>query len=184
MPSPRPHPQYALTPVAALLAWLWPGLGHISLGQRRRGFLIMFGMLFLFFTGLLVGGLDCVDRKHDPLWFMAQSGCGPLALAADWANQTLVQTLPAGWREAPLPGSNTLSLQQIEWQRDQELRRRFLDDDKTLLAALRRIGFGRVAEMGTLFVALAGLMNLVVILDVLYAHPRSAVDDAATGGAS
>ena len=144
----------------------------------------MFGMLFLFFTGLLVGGLDCVDRKHDPLWFMAQSGCGPLALAADWANQTLVQTLPPGWREAPLPDSTTLGLQQIEWQRDPELRRRFLDGDKTLLTALRRIGFGRVVEMGTLFVALAGLMNLVVILDVLYARPRSAVADAATGGAS
>ena len=64
------------------------------------------------------------------------------------------------------------------------MRRRFLAGDTTLLAALRRIGFGRVAEMGTLFVALAGLMNVVVILDVLYAHPRSALDDAATGGAS
>ena len=184
MPSPHPHRRYAITPFAALLAWVWPGLGHITRGQRRRGFLIMFGMLFLFFTGLLVGGLDCVDRKHDRLWFMAQSGCGPLTFVADWANQRLVQTLPAGWRETPAPASSSLRLQQIEWQRDEELRRRYLDGDQTLLTALRRVGFGRVAEMGTLFVALAGLMNLVVILDVLYVAPRSAVDDAATGEAT
>lgn len=33
-------------------------------------------------------------------------------------------------------------------------------------------GLGRVNEMGTLFIALAGLMNLVVILDALHFHPK------------
>ena len=141
------------TPSAAVLAWLWPGLGHISLGDRRRGGLIMFGVLFLLVTGLLVGGLDCVDRRHDKLWFLAQSLCGPVVFAADYANQSLVQ----------LPPQN--------WSGDQNLVRRYEQRDPELMESLQRVSLGRVNEMGTLFIALAGLMNLVVILDALYYRP-------------
>ena len=51
------------SPLAAFLAWLWPGLGHISLGEKKRGLYIMFGVLFLFVCGVLVGGIDAVDRQ-------------------------------------------------------------------------------------------------------------------------
>jgi hypothetical protein len=119
-----------LRPSAALLAFLWPGLGHISLGDRKRGLLIMFGVLFLFVSGLLIGGVDAVDLKRDRLWFLAQSVCGPITFAADFTNQNYIKKLPQA--------------QQL---------------DTTSL--------GRVNEMGTLFIALAGLMNLVVILDAL-----------------
>lgn len=154
---PSPMPKSVLSPGAAILAWLWPGLGHISLGERKRGFLIMFGVLFLVLSGLLVGGLDCVDRKHDRLWFLAQSLCGPIALVADLGNQALVQPR-----------------QEEDWHRNFDLRERYLAQDPELIESLRRVGLGRVNEMGTLFVALAGLMNLVVILDALYARPYAA----------
>lgn len=150
------QPPHVFSPSAAILAWLWPGLGHISLGQRKRGLLIMAGVLFLFFSGLLIGGLDCVDRKHDKLWFLAQSFCGPVAFVADLANQKWVQTVPD------------------EWDRGTEARRRFEQADPLLLKQLHRIGLGRVNEMGTLFIALAGLMNVVVILDALYFVPPAA----------
>jgi hypothetical protein len=143
----------AFSPVAAILAWLWPGLGHISLGERKRGLLIMFGVLFLFFGGLLIGGVDCVDRKNDRLWFLAQGICGPLAFGADFLNQALVQRPDEDWREGG------------------DLRRRYLEGDPELIDSLRRTGLGQVNEAGTLFVALAGLMNLVVILDALYSRP-------------
>lgn len=123
-------------PVAAVLAWLWPGLGHISLGERKRGGLIMFGVLFLFVSGALIGGLDVVDRKRDRLWFVAQALCGPVAFGADLINQRYIKQLP---------------------KEDQ----------------LRTTSLGHVNEMGTLFAALAGLMNLVVILDVLHHAPRN-----------
>ena len=125
------------SPLAAFLAWIWPGLGHFSLGERKRGVYIMIGVLFLFFSGLLVGGFDAVDRLSgsDRLWFYAQGLCGPIAFAADFVNQNYVKQLPAS---------------------DQ----------------LRTQGLGRVNEMGTLFIALAGLMNLIVILDALHFIPR------------
>jgi hypothetical protein len=82
-----------------------------------------------------VGGVDCVDRQNDRLWFLAQSLCGPIAFVADFLNQSYVQKLP----------------------------------DQERFAA---IALNKPNEMGTLFVALAGLMNLVVILDALFSPKR------------
>jgi len=127
--SPSAKSDSQFTPFAALLAWVWPGLGHISLGQRRRGMLVMFGVLFLFLGGVLIGGVDAVDRRNDPLWFVAQALCGPIAFGADLANQRLLS--------------------------DPKLR-------------LRRKSLSHINEFGTLYAALAGLMNLVVILDALH----------------
>lgn len=135
--------------LGAILAWLWPGLGHISLGEKKRGLYIMIGVLFLFTCGILVGGIDAVDRQSgsDRLWFYAQGLCGPIAFAADFVNQNYVKQLPAS---------------------DQ----------------LRTQGLGRVNEMGTLFVALAGLMNLIVILDALHFIPRRQVETGSETGAA
>ena len=140
------------TPFAAILAWLWPGLGHIHLGQRKRGRLVMFGVLFLFLSGVLIGGIDVVDRKEDRLWFWAQAVCGPIALAVDFTNQTFLKTRPPDGAE------------------------RSDERDSRAIAQLGHKGLGRVNEMGTLFCALAGLMNLVVILDALH-HPTGRVAD-------
>jgi len=123
-------------PTAAVLAWILPGLGHMSLGHRKRGGLIMFGILFLFIGGVLIGGIDCVDRKNDRLWFLAQSVCGPIAFCVDALNQGYIKHLPP------------------EEQ-------------------LQTVALNKPNEMGTLFCALAGLMNLVVILDALYFAPKS-----------
>jgi hypothetical protein len=143
-PSPAAGRKREFYPGAAALAWIWPGLGHISLGERRRGGLIMFGVLFLFLCGLLIGGVDVVDRQREWLWFLAQGLCGPIAFAADFVNQNYVQRAP-----------------------DPE----------------RLRGLARVHEMGTLFIALAGLMNLVVILDALhFAPPGGPADRRAEHG--
>jgi hypothetical protein len=140
--------QGQFTPSAAILAWVWPGLGHIHLGQRKRGFLVMFGVLFLFLGGILIGGLDVVDRRDDRLWFLAQVLCGPIAIVADYANQRLLKPMPGDWVD------------------------RYKDGDPEVARQLRRKSLGHVNEIGTLYCALAGLMNLVVILDALQPQQR------------
>jgi hypothetical protein len=130
-------------PVCALLAWVLPGLGHIARGEKHRGGLIMFGVLFLFLLGILIGGIDSVDRKEDRLWFVAQACCGPLALVVDFANQSLLKTGQVGEIVATQPVP--------------------INEKKSL---------GRANEYGTLFSSLAGLMNLVVILDAFHTRPR------------
>lgn len=161
LPPSMSEPAPVFRPHAAVLAWLWPGLGHIAIGERRRGGLIMFGVLFLIISGLLIGGLDCVDRKNDRLWFLAQAVCGPIVFAADLANQTIVQPPYQDWN-----GDQALRDEFVQAYEAEQAGR---EPDSDLLDSLRRVGLGRVNEAGTLFIALAGLMNLVVILDAMYA---------------
>lgn len=146
-PEPTPHQRF----LALLLAWAWPGLGHITLGERKRGLLIMAGVLFLFFSGLLIGGLDVVDSRRDRLWFIAQALCGPVTLVTDWASQNLLERMPVDWRR------------DYEWLDAYEEE----EPDPDVIQQLRVTSLGRVNEIGTLYIALAGLMNLVVILDTL-----------------
>jgi TM2 domain-containing membrane protein YozV len=123
-------------PGAALLGWIFPGLGHLMIGQQRRGWLIMFGVLFLIAFGLLIGGLDTVDMKQDQLWFMAQAGNGPIAFLLDFFNQSFLKSASAEHQSA-------------------------------------MTSLGNLNAIGTLFIALSGLMNIVVILDAFAGPNRS-----------
>ena len=124
--------QAPLNLAAVVLGWILPGLGHVSIGQKRRGFFIMGGVVFLVVCGALIGGIDAVDHKRDGLWFLAQVWCGPVVVGIDLLNQALI---------APLP----------------------------IAEKATRVGLSHANEIGTLFIAMAGLMNFVVLLDVLQA---------------
>ncbi|PHQ79196.1 MAG: hypothetical protein COB69_08420 [Phycisphaera sp.] len=76
-------------PVAGLAAFVLPGLGHVVLGLPRRGAMVALGVVGLFVTGLLIGGLDAVDSRDDRWWFMAQSLTGPMAFGVDWLHYWL-----------------------------------------------------------------------------------------------
>jgi hypothetical protein len=125
----------AFQPLAAILAWVVPGLGHWYLGQRVRALRIASGIAVLILGGLLIGGVDVVDSKEDRLWFIAQMGGGPVVLAIDTLNLKYVKSQPeseaASWR-----------------------------------------ALGHVNSVGTLSIGLAGMMNVVVILDALYPRAR------------
>ena len=134
MPKPQ-QPQL----LAALLGWCLPGLGHISVGQKRRGKYILLGAMCLIIGGILIGGIDAVDQKNDFLWFLAQAGAGPVVILIDICTQNFVSSLPV--------------------------------DEKASL-----VGLSHVNEIGTLFIAMAGLMNIVMMLDVLYREPGDDID--------
>ena len=132
MSKPTPQSEQSIRVGAVILGWILPGMGHFSIGHRRRGLLIMTGVIFLVFCGVLVGGIDAVDHKNDGLWFIAQVWCGPIVVGIDLMNQVWVAPLP-------MPQRATL------------------------------VGLSHANEIGTLFIAMAGLMNFVVLLDVLKA---------------
>lgn len=136
--------------VAAIMGWLVPGLGHMWIGHVQRGIFAMIGILGLFAGGLLLGGVGVVDRKDNSLWFMAQAGAGPAAFAADWANTAWVKSGAVGeLLDAPTPmmprstGSKVSSLRSVT----------------------------SVHEIAILYCSMAGLMNVVVLLDALV-RPR------------
>lgn len=153
---------------AAALGWVFPGLGHVVLGQVRRGILAGTGILILFLGGLLVGGIDAVDYKEDHLWFFGQTGAGPIAVAAGYANERILKSGSHGeLLPAPTPygmpanGANP---------------RPMVSTSK---------GLAHANEFGTFFTFLAGLMNFVVILDALQRRPDEPdTDRRKEGGAA
>lgn len=128
---------------AGLLGWIWPGLGHLRNGETRRGRLVMLGVVGLFLTGVLVGGVDCVDRREDGLWFIAQAGAGPIAFLTDAANTWLLKSGKVGTL-LPMTLPNG-AMSQVN--------------------SFRSVGV--VNDMGTLFTSMAGLMNVAALLDAL-----------------
>ncbi|MGB0716540.1 MAG: DUF6677 family protein [Phycisphaerae bacterium] len=73
-------------PLVGILSWLVPGLGHLFLGDRVRGFTLMATITLTFWTGIAIGGVrDTIDSSQRRLWYTAQicSG-GHTLLASAW----------------------------------------------------------------------------------------------------
>lgn len=148
-PTPSPpsgHAQQAkaapleperLEPVAALLAMVFPGAGHIFLGEAKRGVLLMIGVLGLFFGGVFIGGIDVIDSKEDRIWFVGQAFIGPLTFAADYYHQNKIKVSGRSGPRSALPDENPRN-------------------EKSL---------GKMNEIGTLYVTIGGMLNLIIILD-------------------
>jgi type 1 glutamine amidotransferase len=132
-----------------ILNWVFPGLGHIALGYRRRGMLAMVAILGMFAGGLLIGGLDAVDSVEDAPWYIAQSGNGPIAFAADLANQELLKKGKVG-ELLPAPSPTDPSGRPAAGQH-------YVSTFK---------GIGAANEFGTLFIALGGMMNFILVMDI------------------
>jgi len=95
--------------------------------------LVCAGVMLLFVSGMLIGGIDVVDRKNDRWWFFLQAGVGPTAFVMNWVNQNTLH--------APSPtGAN---------------------DSHTSLS--------HVNEVGSLFTSMAGMLNVIAIVDCLWA---------------
>lgn len=143
MPSWDPEDDARFNFLAPVLAWLVPGLGHWYLGHKRRGRLIFSGIASMYISGLLVGGLDIIDRHGDPLWYYGQFLAGPVTPAIDL------------WRA-----------------------RHFTPDSPT--AKVNHVyptpSFAHANEVPTLFTTVAGMLNLLAILDVLVL-PRAREED-------
>lgn len=158
-------------PVAALCAVLIPGAGQWYLGERSRGILAAVGVLGLFLGGLLIGGISVVDRRENLVWFVGQALVGPAAFGVDYAHQNYFKVIdPATGRvrsanpdEARGPGGRAIKAgpgQSPPYNKP----------------------LGRVAELGTLFCTIAGMLNLIVILDAAWHAPRDHALGAAEPG--
>lgn len=75
---------------AVLLGWLVPGLGHLTIGERRRGLVLGAMIIATFLAGMILAdfrNLSPFDRH--PIWGLAHLFGGALAGIATLATQTL-----------------------------------------------------------------------------------------------
>lgn len=176
-----PHDDAPFQPIAALLAFCFPGAGHAYLGETRRAILIACGVLGLFFGGMLIGGIDVVDKKEDPVWFIGEALVGPLAFGVDYYHQHALKVHDQAGR---LRSANPFEIRNPKTGEPIEVRRRdtgepidFVDPStgqvRTGTDADRppnSKSVGRVNELGTLFAAIAGMLNLICIIDAAFRH--------------
>jgi len=150
--SDAPSSPATPTPIAlaAVAAWALPGLGHVLIGQRRRGFMLMIAIVGLYIGGLLIGGIDVIDRREDRLWYAAQLMAGPATLAIDSLHQGMKQQTQRKLGQSSFPNRRPAAYE----------------------VSTYTVSVGRVNEMGTLYCALAGLLNLLVIIDLAWIEPR------------
>lgn len=138
-------------PVAALLAWLIPGAGHVYLGEKARGMTVGVTIYALFLLGLLIGGIHVVDAQRSQLWFAGQLIIGPPAIAINYYRASLEPT----YHSQALGGRPYQALPRPENRSESY-----------------SVSIGRTQEIGTLFTTLAGMLNLLVIIDVFLRTPE------------
>jgi len=84
---------------ASLLAWVWPGLGHVYLRRRGKALILMGAILALFVLGIFMNArLELHTGLEDPLallFSVAQMGIGaPYFLARGLGFEAGVVTSP------------------------------------------------------------------------------------------
>ncbi len=144
-PSTRVRPASRWHFIAAVATWLLPGLGHLLLGQRARGWIIGVTILCLWGGGLALGGVSVIDWSRQRAWFLGQMLIAP-SIAVAWQHDRLKARYLL--TRGPQPA------------REGEPEPAF------------EPAYGRMAEMGTLYTALAGMLNLLAMIDVIYRDPR------------
>ncbi len=131
--------------LAAFLAWLWPGAGHIYQRRYAKGAMFMSCILITFFYGLVIADGRSVyaawrnDHKRYP--YLCQVATGLPALPA------LIEARRKSAGNAPLLGG---------WYSP--------PGDQNELDAIHR-KYHRFLELGTVYTMIAGLLNVLVIWD-------------------
>ena len=150
----------SIQPVAAIAACIFPGLGHVVLGQTRRGILIGIGILFLFFGGIFIGGIDVIDSKEDRIWFLGQALVGPVAFGVDYVHQQHFKI-----REYGYDSNGKKTIVRATRSANPDEGRNADGSSKPGGTPPNSKSIGKVNELGTLFAAVAGMLNLIAIID-------------------
>ena len=178
-----------------LLGLVFPGMGHASIGEKGRAARIVIGFLVLWIGGMLIGGPNSVQIRNPAysvpggsasamadstadaqlrprttrlpngrstgaaatntgfrLWFLPQAGAGPIAFLTAFMNQALIPTKGPDMIEITMPNRRNGSID-------------------------RYTAIGHALDFGTLFCALAGLMNIAIALDAGRSSIQTRGDD-------
>lgn len=154
--------------LAGVLAWLWPGAGHMYQRRYAKGTLFMACILGTYFFGLSLADGHVVYAsltKEDFRWqFVCQAGVGAAAMPALLQNHRVRQGKEPLLGGIMAPPRNVVMAAEshFEYERDE-------------LSQWHR-KYHSYWELGTLYTMIAGLLNVLAIYDaacgpVLYLSP-------------
>jgi hypothetical protein len=129
------------------LAWLVPGGGHFALGERRRAAVICLTILLTFLVGLYAGSIGVIDPLGARAWYFAQVLTSPVVM---------------------IVGSHVANVQRLA---DQEASNG--QAGKTVPYHV----YGRPGEIGQIYTSIAGLLNLLCIVNAMYVAHQMAISE-------
>ncbi len=141
-------------PIAAILAWLIPGLGHIFLGHKVRGVIFLVVITLTFWTGVAVGGVKCVD-PHKPVQQQSNTQQQRVRGRSWWF---FAQIMNGGYAVAThAVGVRSERASYLSWPS---------------------------GDIASVYTGVAGLLNLLIIIDALVRAEGLALAIAPTSGAA
>jgi hypothetical protein len=169
--------------LAAFLAWLIPGAGHMYQRRWGKGILFFACVMGTFFSGMYFGGGKVVyaswgeTAEQRRLYYFLQVGVGlpsiPAMIQAKFPPPppTNVETPP--WRRFMAPPYFPR-----EPYRDPETGERYMDE-----LSKWNTKYGDGFEIGTVYTVIAGLLNVLVIFDAWGGPAFAVVDERRRKGA-
>lgn len=133
-------------PLVALAGWLLPGAGYWLIGERKRAYTVGITILVMFVVGVFISGIRVVQAPD----MTSPGNVAQKILTRPWfIGQVL--TGPIGVISA------------------------YISDQLATSPTYRIIeAKARLAEIGTLYTAVAGMLNLLTIIDASYRASREA----------
>jgi hypothetical protein len=163
MSSPPATPRSAA--VIAVAGWAVPGLGYWLIGERGRGVLAGVTIVLTFVYGVLVGGVRVVDVP----------GYRPPPVSAVRGAEDSSGGVSGTWHFQENPTGEIINK---PWYIAQALAGpvNVVASVASVAAAERgvRPSTARTFDIGTLYTAVAGMLNLLVIMDSVYLGSRRA----------
>lgn len=138
--------------LAAFLAWLVPGLGHLYQGRWGKGILLAVCINGLFWSGMVMGSWGVVwlrwDDQEKSYGYLAQIGVGLAALPALITDEEFRSRLPEPLKSFEVaPRKNNVRDEQV------------LNDI--------HVERGKLMEVAFIYTVIAGLLNYFAIYDAL-----------------
>lgn len=126
----------------AMATWFVPGLGHFLIGEKKRGAIFFVCISMLWFGGLLIGGPSVIDWYSQSVPIVRKGQYGLFqTFAFEMVRTRYMQPVP--------PGMST-------------------DEISRPGRIAYRPSLNRLEEQGVLYASVAGLLNILLIIDVVH----------------
>ena len=174
MPSDRnTSSENAANYLAVPLAWLVPGAGHIALGYRGRGLIFALTIHLLFAAGLFLGGIRALNPPDQAIWTYTQYLAGWPMLVGSRVQAAMAPAIdkllaPSGRSvyeneyEDKFHSSRTTDL--IDPAKADQIR----EFNRDFVARHpNAVYHPKIQDIAAVYCGIAGMLNLLVVFDVL-----------------